>query len=107
MSEKNDKELYLNFKLVPAEDVPQLSQEKINKKPEGLSVMTSIASAKVNDAFRGIWPVTDPAVKKSLNRQWQLKVVKGIGDDKTVSQADTSWGTIPVPGCWEPYGFPI
>ena len=36
--DKQREDFCLNFKLVPAEDVPQLSQEKINKKPEGLSV---------------------------------------------------------------------
>lgn len=36
--DKQHEELCLNFKLEPTEDVPQLSQEKINKKPEGLSV---------------------------------------------------------------------
>lgn len=61
--------------------------------------------SQVADAFKGFWPVTDKGVQKSLNGEWQLKVVKGIGDDKTVPQADTSWSTIPVPGCWEPYGF--
>ena len=57
------------------------------------------------DAFKGIWPVTDGAMMKSLNGEWQLKVVKGIIDDKAVPRADATWGTIPVPGCWEPYGF--
>ena len=56
-------------------------------------------------AFKGFWPVTDPAVMKSLNGDWQLKVVKGITDNKTVPVADDSWGTIPVPGCWDAYGF--
>lgn len=36
--DKQREDFCLNFKLEPAEDVPQLSQEKINKKPEGLSV---------------------------------------------------------------------
>jgi len=76
----------------------------------------SLAFAQVGDAFKGFWPVTDKAVMKSLNGEWQLKVVKGIIDDKTVPAADASWGKIPVPGCWErlrvgdgtsgmPYGF--
>ena len=56
-------------------------------------------------AFKGIWPVTDKAVMKSLNGEWQLKVVNGIDSCKTVPPADVSWGTIPVPGCWEAYGF--
>ena len=56
-------------------------------------------------AFKGVWPVTDKAMMKSLNGEWNLKVVKGITNDKTVPQTDDSWGHIPVPGCWEPYGF--
>ena len=53
-----------------------------------------------------VWPVTDPAVKKSLNGEWQLKVIEGIDDhSEGVPVADESWGRIPVPGCWEAYGF--
>lgn len=63
------------------------------------------ASAQVVDAFQGILPVTDPTMKKSLNGEWRLKVVEGITDDTIVPTADDSWGTIPVPGCWEAYGF--
>ena len=63
------------------------------------------ASAQVVDAFQGVLPVTDPAMKKSLNGEWRLKVVEGITDDTTVPADDGSWGTIPVPGCWEAYGF--
>ena len=62
-------------------------------------------SAQVVDAFQGVLPVTDPAMKKSLNGEWSIKVVEGITDDTTVPAADTSWGVIPVPGCWEAYGF--
>ena len=61
--------------------------------------------AQIGDAFKGVWPVTDKSVMKSLNGEWQLKVVKGVTDDKTVPAVDTSWGQIPVPGCWEVYGF--
>ncbi|MDE6011780.1 MAG: DUF4981 domain-containing protein, partial [Prevotella sp.] len=62
-------------------------------------------SAQVVDAFQGILPVTDPAMKRSLNGEWQLKVVDGITNDTTVPAVDETWGTIPVPGCWEAYGF--
>ena len=48
--------------------------------------------ANVEDAFKGIWPVTDPAKKKSLNGTWQLRV-------------NGKEGNIPVPGCWEAYRF--
>ena len=61
--------------------------------------------AQNGDAFKGIWPVTDHSQIKSLNGQWQLKVVDGITNDKSVPLADATWGTIPVPGCWETYGF--
>ncbi|MBR2234539.1 MAG: hypothetical protein IJ892_05745 [Prevotella sp.] len=61
--------------------------------------------AQVRDAFDGILPVTDPQMKRSLNGEWQLKVVQGIADDPTVPMADETWGRIPVPGCWEAYGF--
>lgn len=47
----------------------------------------------VMDAFKGVWPVTDKTMMKSLNGMWQLKVNDG------------AWGEIPVPGCWEAYGF--
>ena len=61
--------------------------------------------AQVADAFQGILPVTDPQMKRSLNGEWSLKVVDGITDDKSVPAVDGSWGIIPVPGCWEAYGF--
>ena len=61
--------------------------------------------AQVVDAFQGILPVTDPQMKRSLNGEWSLKVVDGITDDKSVPAVDGSWGRIPVPGCWEAYGF--
>ena len=61
--------------------------------------------AQVRDAFDDILPVTDPQMKLSLKGEWQLKVVHGISDELTVPMADDTWGTIPVPGCWESYGF--
>lgn len=61
--------------------------------------------AEVGDAFKGIWPVTDKSLQKSLNGEWQLKVVKGVTNDQTVPPADAAWRTIAVPGCWEAYGF--
>ena len=68
-----------------------------------LSVMTG--KAERGDAFKGIWPVTDKTMMRSLNGTWNLKVVKGITDERAVPAKDDTWGTIPVPGCWEPYGF--
>lgn len=66
-------------------------------------LVMAIASvrAQVTDALKGVWPVTDKALMKSLNGEWRLKVVKGITNNKTVPAADGTWGMIPVPGCWE------
>ena len=66
---------------------------------------TLVASAQLRDAFQGILPVTDPQMKRSLNGEWSLKVIDGITDDTTVPTEDSTWGKIPVPGCWEQYGF--
>ena len=62
-------------------------------------------AAQTHDAFQGILPVTDPAMKRCLNGQWSLKVVEGIGENTNIPNADSSWRKIPVPGCWEVYGF--
>ena len=67
--------------------------------------LASIVRAEIGDAFKGFWPVTDPAMKKTLNGEWQLKVINGITADKSVPQADVTWRPIAVPGCWESYGF--
>ena len=56
---------------------------------------------QVADAFQGIMPVTDPAMKRSLNGEWSLKVIEGITDNQTVPATDETWGKISVPGCWE------
>ena len=61
--------------------------------------------AQVRDAFMDVMPVTDTQMMKSLNGEWQLKVIEGIIDDLTIPDADETWRTIPVPGCWEVYGF--
>jgi beta-galactosidase/beta-glucuronidase len=63
------------------------------------------SNAQVRDAFSGILPVTDSNQMKCINGTWQLKVIEGIAADKEVPQTDDTWGTIPVPGCWEAYGF--
>jgi len=44
-------------------------------------------------------------MKKSLNGDWLLKVVDGITPDMKVPAADATFKPIPVPGCWEAYGF--
>ena len=64
------------------------------------------STAQIVDAFQGILPVTDTAMKRSLNGVWRLKVVDGIDNrEAAVPDEDETWGTIPVPGCWEAYGF--
>ena len=69
-----------------------------------LLCLTSV-KAQVRDAFCGILPVTDKQMMRSLNGVWQLKVIEGIADTPVVPAQDNSWGTIPVPGCWEAYGY--
>jgi beta-galactosidase len=71
----------------------------------GLFMIVAGMKAQVNDAFQGVLPVTDHQMMRSLNGIWQLKVVEGIGNDMIVPVADDSWRSIPVPGCWEAYGF--
>jgi len=70
-----------------------------------LGLVSLTATAQIGDAFKGVWPVTDKAVMKSLNGEWQLKVVNGIDSNRIVPPTDASWGKIPVPGCWEAYGY--
>ena len=48
----------------------------------------------MRDAFDGILPVTDPKMMRSLNGEWQLKVVQGISDDRTVPMADETLYTL-------------
>ncbi len=68
-------------------------------------------SAQVTDAFHGILPVTDPSMKKSLNGEWDIKVIGEIatqeeaGLHQPIPAIDGSWQKIPVPGCWEAYGL--
>ena len=54
----------------------------------GLLLFFAGTKAQVNDAFQGVLPVTDPMMKKSLNGEWQLKVIKGIADNQTVPAVD-------------------
>lgn len=70
-----------------------------------LGLVALCGKAEIGDAMKGVWPVTDSQMMRSLNGEWQLKVVKGIDDNKVVPAADTTWGRIAVPGCWEAYGF--
>lgn len=70
-----------------------------------LLAIVASAYAQLADAWKGVWPITDKKLTKSLNGEWHLKVVEGINDDKSVPANDGSWEKIPVPGCWEAYGF--
>ncbi len=76
--------------------------------------LLSSVGVAAQDAFQGILPVTDPAMKKSLNGEWSLKVEEGITISEenelnnnfcSVPTEDSTWKKIPVPGCWEAYGF--
>lgn len=69
-----------------------------------LVFLAVFSKAQTNDAFSGILPVTDARMMKSLNGDWQLKVVEGT-IDSPIPETDDSWEMIPVPGCWEAYGF--
>ena len=63
------------------------------------------AAMQADDAFHGILPVTDRTMTRSLNGEWALKVIEGTADTDEVPAQDGSWGKIPVPGCWEAYGY--
>lgn len=62
-------------------------------------------AVQADDAFHGILPVTDRTMTRSLNGEWALKVIEGTADTDEVPAQDGSWGKIPVPGCWEAYGY--
>ena len=52
-----------------------------------ISLLTTLivisSNAQVRDCFNGILPVTDRSMTKSLNGEWKLKVVNGVGIDTT------------------------
>ncbi len=62
-------------------------------------------TVQADDAFHGILPVTDRTMTRNLNGEWVLKVIEGTADTDEVPAQDGSWGKIPVPGCWEAYGY--
>ena len=96
-----------NFHVVDASDLTLLSDhihfDATGAVKLGQRVYEKLMS--LTGASNVMWPVTDPAMKRSLNGEWRLKVVNGITGSQTVPPVDSTWGTIPVPGCWEPYGF--
>ena len=72
----------------------------------GVAVLALFSTAmQADDAFHGILPVTDRTMTRSLNGEWALKVIEGTADTDEVPAQDGSWGKIPVPGCWEAYGY--
>ena len=78
----------------------------IRKRMWGVAVLALFSTAmQADDAFHGILPVTDTKMMHSLNGEWALKVIEGTADNDEVPAQDGSWGKIPVPGCWEAYGF--
>ncbi len=78
----------------------------IRKRIGGVAVLALFSTAmQADDAFHGILPVTDRAMTRSLNGEWALKVIEGTADNDEVPAQDGSWGKIPVPGCWEAYGY--
>lgn len=64
-----------------------------------------IAVTMAFQAIGGILPVTDKAAMKNLDGIWKLKVIHGVEKDSTVPDLDSTWGDIPVSGCWEQFGF--
>ena len=78
----------------------------IRKRIGGMAVLALFSTAvQADDAFHGIQPVTDRTMTRSLNGEWALKVIEGTADTDEVPAQDGSWGKIPVPGCWEAYGY--
>ncbi|MCR5069129.1 MAG: DUF4981 domain-containing protein [Prevotella sp.] len=78
----------------------------IRKRMCGVAILALFSTAmQADDAFHGILPVTDRTMTRSLNGEWALKVIEGTADTDEVPAQDGSWGKIPVPGCWEAYGY--
>ena len=78
----------------------------IRKRIGSVAVLALFSTAmQADDAFHGILPVTDRTMTRSLNGEWALKVIEGTADTDEVPAQDGSWGKIPVPGCWEAYGY--
>lgn len=78
----------------------------IRKRIGGMAILALFSTAmQADDAFHGILPVTDRTMTRSLSGEWALKVIEGTADTDEVPAQDGSWGKIPVPGCWEAYGY--
>lgn len=66
--------------------------------------------AQIVDAFKGIKPISDPALIKNLNGNWKFQFLKGLdwedySDFYQIQYVDTNWDTIPVPGNWDILGY--
>jgi len=76
-----------------------------------LFVLTaSCLSAQILDAFKGVKPVSDPALIKSLNGNWKFQFLKGLdwsaySDFYAPQYIDNNWDVIPVPGNWDTLGY--
>lgn len=93
-----------NFHVVEANDLSLLN-DQLHFDAKGAVALGHRVFQRIMNLPPNIWPVTDKSLIKSLNGEWLLKIVNKVEDTKAVPTADASWRTIPVPGCWEPYGF--
>ncbi len=75
-----------------------------------LVTFVSNLSSQVQDAFKGILPPTNSSIIKSLNGNWNFKLIKGLdwssfNNFYQVSYDDSQWNKIEVPGNWDMLGF--
>lgn len=72
-----------------------------------LPILRDIPSpyALVRDPFHGIMPVNDASRQKSLNGQWGFTIMHGVERQVAQPVLTAKWDVIPVPGCWEQYGY--
>ncbi|MDH6305766.1 beta-galactosidase [Parabacteroides sp. PF5-5] len=66
--------------------------------------------AQIIDAFKGVKPVSDPALIQSLNGDWKFKFLRGLdwsaySDFHQPPYRDADWDLIPVPGNWDVMGY--
>ena len=95
----------VSFHVVDANDL-SLQQDQLHFDAQGAIILGHRVFEKLTKCPLDVWPVTDKSLIKSLNGEWKIKVIRGIDSHiKEVPVADASWSTIPVPGCWETYGF--
>lgn len=73
-------------------------------------LVTSYLPAQILDAFKGVKPVSDPTLVKSLNGSWKFQFLKGLdwsaySDFYSPQYVDNHWDVIPVPGNWDILGY--